>query len=92
MTNGMLCGSIFGGCGGWGWGLGIWGLILNIALIVGVVLLIIWVVRRAFPNSGGGGFSSDPSSPDSAREILRIRYARGEISREQYQEMLAEIS
>ena len=73
MYNGMM------------WGYGLIGLIFNVAIIVGIVILIVWAVRR---------FSSGTSSSggQSPREILQTRYARGEITREQYQEMLKDLS
>jgi len=61
---------------GWGaWGFGmmmmvlIWGL-----LIVGVVLGIRWLLGRG-----------KDSRSDSAMEILRQRYARGEINKEEFE-------
>ncbi len=55
-------------------------------------LLLIAVVAYAAgwrPQFGQWGQPGRPASGngDSARQILRERYARGEISREQYQEM-----
>jgi putative membrane protein len=80
------------GFGMWGFGHFGWlgmvlGLILNLALIVGVVLLVIWLVRRV--SGAGAGGSPSVQSP---REILQARYARGEITREQYQEILADLN
>ena len=60
----------------WGWGLGMmlmmllfWGLIL-----VGLVLGIRWLIAQG-----------KQTRPDSALEILRQRYARGEINREEFE-------
>ena len=64
---------------GWGWN--IWGMGLEwlfwLAVIVAVVALIVYIARR-------------PSLPDkkSAEEILKERFARGEISKEEYEERL----
>ncbi len=68
---------------GLGMGFGVIGLLLMIlfwgALIVGAV----WVVRAIFPS---GGSESGPRKRDlSAREILDQRYARGELTREEYE-------
>lgn len=93
-------GGMFGGCcgglGGYGafgsigW---IIGLVLNIALIIGVVLLVIWIVRRLSSNGGPGrSIAAFSGGQPSAREILQERYARGEIDREQYQQMLSDLS
>jgi len=69
------------------------GLIVNLAIIAGVILLIVWVVRRF--TAGGAGFTSHQTSggaPSSPREILDIRYARGEIDRDLYQQMLSDLN
>jgi len=83
------------GLGGFG-SFGLLGLILNlvitVGLIVGLVLLIAWLWRRV--NSGGRGWT-DRQQPtatgNSSKEILQVRYARGEITRDQYQQMLIEL-
>ncbi len=67
-------------------GLGLIGLLFNVVIIVGVVVLIVWAVKR-FSAPG-----SSPSGSQSARDILQARYARGEITREQYQQMLSDLS
>ncbi len=82
--------------GGFGMGdfgtLGWLGMILNwvigIGLIVGVVLLVVWLVKRTDTN--GQAAKTAPTTA-SSREIAQIRYARGEITREQYQQMLADL-
>ncbi|MGA2763911.1 MAG: SHOCT domain-containing protein [Spirochaetia bacterium] len=76
---------------GWGWGSG-WGhgmyglplflfggfrLLFGAAVIVGVVFLV-----RHFGRQGWRG-----PHDESALDILQKRYARGEITREQYEEM-----
>jgi len=84
--------------GGYGWdgfgALGSIGMILNlvitIGLIVAVILLIVWVVKRLTP-SGQGTTTTSATAGASPRDILQIRYARGEITREQYQQMLADL-
>ena len=71
MGNGMM-----------GGGMGIWmflGMVFWILLIVGIVLLVVWVVQKAM---GGGAGRLE----ESALEILKKRYARGEISKEEYEE------
>jgi len=66
-------------------GFGLIGLLLNAVVIVGIVLLIVWAVKR-FSSQG-----SQPSGGQSPRDIIQARYARGEITREQYQEMLKDL-
>lgn len=68
---------------GWGWGMGFGGIFMIlfwVVVILGVVALAKWI----FSPGGAAG----PSSPArSALEILKERYARGEIDRDQYQQM-----
>jgi len=77
-----------GGMMGWG-GMGLFGgligLIVNLAILVGIVILVVWAVRRfTSSNSSLGG--------QTPKEILQSRYARGEITRDQYQQMLSDLS
>lgn len=69
-----------------GWG--IWMIIMVIfwLLIVILIITMIWfLVRRA------GNLGQD-SSQESALDILRKRYARGEIDEEQYRRMKEELA
>jgi len=70
--------------GGMMYGFGWIGLILNVAIIVGIVILVVWAIKR-FTD---GNVSPNRQTP---REILQTRYARGEITREQYQQMLQDL-
>jgi putative membrane protein len=67
------------------WGFGWIGMIFNLAILVGIVMLIVWAVNR-FSNG-----SHQPTVNQSPREILQARYARGEITREQCQQMLNDL-
>ncbi|HET7088592.1 MAG TPA: SHOCT domain-containing protein [Anaerolineae bacterium] len=79
----------FGDFGTFGWIGMILNWVITIGLILGVVLLIAWLVRRIDAN--GRASQAAPSSV-SPRDILQVRYARGEITREQYQQMLADLN
>lgn len=76
-----------GGMMGFG-GFGLIGLLFNLAIIVGVVVLIVWAVKRFSSGTTSWNQSAGNQSP---REILQARYARGEITREQYQQMLSDL-
>lgn len=79
---------------GTGFGLyGLLGMVFNIAILVGMVVLVVWAVQKftGSGSSGGGGGQQTGQSP-TARELLDQRYARGELSREEYQEKLHDIS
>ena len=60
----------------WGMGLGGW-----LWMVLGVVLLvaIVWAVVAAIPNR-------DRPAADDAAQILKSRFARGEISQEEYEQ------
>ena len=82
MGGGMMGMHGFGGMGLFG---GWVGLLFNLAIIIGVVFLVVWAVKR-FTN---GNVSQGVQTP---REIVQARYARGEINRDQYQQMLNDLS
>jgi putative membrane protein len=87
-----------GGMMGGGFGAyGTVGLILNlvitIGVIIGIAVLIVWAVRRLSPDSAGlyarrqtEGALSNP------KEIAQRRYARGDITRDQYQELMTDLT
>lgn len=64
--------------GGWMW---LWG----IAMMALFVVLTVWLVRAATAGQASSG--PPPSQPlDRAREILAERYARGELTIDEYRE------
>lgn len=75
--------------GNYGWGMmGGWGGMLFMALFwIALILLIVWVVRAVIGTSGTGN-----SGQSNARAILDQRYARGEITRKEYEQMRKDIS
>ena len=85
---------------GWGWfgpGMMGWGgfgmnpfawiamLVFWALIIGGFVLLVVWLAREVLPAA------AVPMAPSRALDVLKERYARGEITREQYEEMKREI-
>ncbi len=67
----------------WGYGMG-WGwsiimMVFWIAVIVGIIFLIRWIALSTDSRR-------ETSAEDSAMEILRNRYARGEINKEEFEE------
>ncbi len=71
---------MMGGGYGFGWFGGIIMIAFWIAIIVGIVLLIRWLIISTRTTSHGTG------SGESALEILKKRYARGEINKEEFEE------
>ncbi|MGH2609428.1 MAG: SHOCT domain-containing protein [Tepidiformaceae bacterium] len=63
---------------GMGWWM-VWGSIFWVLLFVGIAALVAWV-------TAGGQRNAQPPR-DSALEVLRERYARGEIDREEFERM-----
>ncbi|MGZ5550238.1 MAG: SHOCT domain-containing protein [Nitrososphaeraceae archaeon] len=75
----------------WGWpmmGLGgfgmIFGFIFFMAIVIGVILLIVWLVRRT-------GYSVTDKTSTHSLDILKERYAKGELTKEQYEIMKKEL-
>jgi len=64
--------------GGMGIGM-IFGMIFWIILVVGIIFLVVWVVQKGV----GGGLSG---THESALDILKKRYAKGELTKEEFDE------
>jgi putative membrane protein len=84
----MMHGFDFGSFGSFGWIGLILNLIITVGVIIGIIWLVVWLARKGISNNQG--YSMTPQI--SPREILQTRYARGEITREQYQQMLEDVS
>lgn len=72
------------GMAGWAWGFGV-------LVVIGVVILVIVLVRmlarpRTAPPQAAGMLPGGTSSP---KQILDERYARGELTTEEYRERLS---
>ena len=79
-----MMGGFFGG------GLGLIGMVLGfifLALIIaGIIILIIWIAKRTGSTSIGQG------SNGNALEILKQRYAKGEITKGEFDAIKKDIS
>ena len=74
---------------GWWWWW--WWLILGLLTLIGLWwLLVVWPRSRRPPGAGRGP-EETLAERDRARLILDERYARGEITREQYEQMRRDI-
>lgn len=65
------------------------GLIVTGIIFIGLIVLVVWAVRRLSGNSEASTLSK--RSGESAREIVRARYAKGEINREEYQMLMSDL-
>ena len=74
---------MYGWNGNWGWMLLF--MILNTALWIGLIGVLIWAVSRLFTQRGPS--TGQPQSGPSAMEILRQRFARGEIDEATFDRM-----
>ncbi len=75
-----------GSWGAFGWVWGIMGFLFMSAFLVGIILLIFYGIR-ALSRSGAG-----PGKESSALDIARNRYARGEISNEEFEQLKRDLS
>lgn len=65
------------------------GLVINLALIIGFVWLVVWAVRKI----SGNRAASNQTAPavQSPKDIAKMRYAKGEITQEEYHRLLIDL-
>ncbi len=76
----------------WGFGIGWWvmmviGLIFMVAFWGGIIFLIVWGVKKLTER---GGTAATPAR--NAIDIARERYARGEISKAEFEQIKKDLS
>jgi putative membrane protein len=75
----------YGAHGAFGWfGLGL-GMITHLAFIAIILLAVIWMFKAVFPPKKASNI------PSNALETLNLRYAKGELTNEEYQTIKKEI-
>jgi len=79
----MMMGYGYGNSVGW-LGMG-FGMIMNLAFTALIIMAVVWVFKEVFR----GGHKQEAST--GALEILKERYARGEITNEEYQRIKNEL-
>lgn len=73
-------------------------MIIGLVVLAGLVALVVWLVLRVTRNDApmsaltmSGPTMSGAGRPDAALEALRLRYARGEIDRDAYARIAADL-
>jgi putative membrane protein len=74
--------------GSWGIGMMIMMFLFWAAIIVGIVFLIRWLITAGSP----GQRAMSGHGPETALDILKKRYARGEISKQEFDEIRQDLS
>ena len=70
---------------GLGFGFGGWLMMLGFfVVIVGAIVLVAWAVGRSAQSSGSSQALPPRPAGQDALEVLRLRFARGEITEDQY--------
>ena len=73
---------------GYGWGMGMGGWIAMAIFWIALLVLIVWVVTRAFnPGTNQHESSEDHGRHESADQVLDRRFAAGEIDEPAYHRM-----
>jgi putative membrane protein len=85
LTGGVMMGPGMMGWGGYGFGW--WGVLMFIGMLLFWGLIIGGIVWLVTSISRQGQPAGVPGGANRALEILKERYARGEITREQYEQM-----
>lgn len=74
-----------------GWWYPVLHVIFWFAILAALVALGIWLVRRVERSPAPHTHREHPRPTDAALEHARVRYARGEITREQYLQIVADL-
>ncbi len=85
----------FGLTGSSGPGTGVFGgaflILFLLILVFFVVRVVFWTSRAGRYGPGGGAGGGGPYGPDRPAMIARMRYARGEISKEQFDQIMKDL-
>ena len=71
------------------------GSIISIVVLIGLVLLVVWAVRRmsgSTPRPGAQAPAGQAPTGQAARDIAQVRYAKGEITKEQFEQIKKDLT
>lgn len=74
--------------GNFGYGYGGWGIaddLLWAFLLLGLIALVVVLIVRLLRNPNNGNKAASPTAPDKALEIARERFAKGELSPNEFE-------
>ena len=74
--------------GSWWWGMGLM-MFMMIVFWGGIIALVVWVITRLTKGGSTGGGTGERRSP---LDVAKDRYARGEITKEQFDQFKKDLS
>ena len=77
---------IYNGYGGWGNMMGFGGGIMMLVVWIAVIIFIVWIVKEI------NGKNKNSKSNGNALDILKERYAKGEINKQEFEEKKKDLS
>ena len=79
---------IYSGYGGWGAGsmMGFGGGIMMLLVWIAVIIFIVWIVKEV------SGKNKNSKTGENALDILKERYAKGEIDKKEFEEKKKDLS
>lgn len=67
------------------------GIVLNVIVLLAVIALVVWLVIWAVRQGKSRGFAIPPQMGPTPKEIVQIRYAKGEITQVEYRKMITDL-
>ena len=77
---------MWGYCGDMGWGFGFFGSILMVIFWIIIIWAVVAFIKAATHHEGRGGMYKNWGH-DRSLDILKERYAKGEITQEEFEKM-----
>jgi putative membrane protein len=72
--------------GGWGWSGMIFGPLMMIAVLAAIIVVAVLVIRWLGGSPSGGSWPAGQLPARTALDILKERFAKGEIDKEEFEE------